>query len=93
VQYTTCVNAAYCYRRSSVHGLSVCRFVGLSASHSSESHKNDRTDRNALWDVNSGWPKETCIGWGAHWRHLANIIESSMRDGDASLCQITLTIY
>jgi len=28
---------------------------------------------------------------GAHWRHLANTIEPSMCDGDAVLCQITLT--
>jgi len=31
-----------------------------------------------------------CI-WGAHWRHLANTNDSCMCDGDAALCQITLT--
>jgi len=29
--------------------------------------------------------------WGAHWHHLANTTEPSMCDGDAALCQITLT--
>jgi len=28
---------------------------------------------------------------GAHWRHLANMIQPSMCGGDAALCQITLT--
>jgi len=31
-----------------------------------------------------------CI-WGAHWCHLANTTEPSVRCGDAALCQITLT--
>jgi len=29
--------------------------------------------------------------WGAHWRHLQNMTESSMCGSDAALCQITLT--
>ena len=32
-----------------------------------------------------------CIGWGAHWRNLANTVEPSVCNGDAALCQITLT--
>jgi len=32
-------------------------------------------------------------GWGAHWRHMANMTERSMRGGDAALCQIILTTY
>jgi len=28
---------------------------------------------------------------GAHWRHLANTTEPSMRGGDAALSEITLT--
>ena len=28
---------------------------------------------------------------GGHWRHLKNTTEPSMCDGDAALCQITLT--
>ena len=29
--------------------------------------------------------------WGAHWRHLAIMTEPSVCDGNAALCQITLT--
>jgi len=32
-----------------------------------------------------------CSRWGAHWRHLAYMIEPSVRGGDAALCQIPLT--
>jgi len=32
-----------------------------------------------------------CFRWGARWRHLASTIEPSTGDGDAALCQITLT--
>jgi len=42
-------------------------------------------------DVDSGWPKEACIRWGAHWRHLANTTEPFVCGGDAACCQITLT--
>ena len=38
---------------------SVCRSV----CHSTESCKNGWTDRDAIWDVNSGGPKEACIRW------------------------------
>jgi len=34
------------------------------------------------------WAKEACVSWGgtgAHWRYLANTIESSMCDGDAGI--------
>jgi len=34
-----------------------------------------------------------CTKWGAHWRHLANMIEPSMSGGDAILCQITFTTW
>ena len=34
--------------------------------------------------MDSGWPKEACIRWGAHWRNLANTIESSICCGDAA---------
>jgi len=54
--------------------------------------KNGWTDRNAVWDVDSGrGPKEACSRWGAHWCNLANTIEPSVCSGDAGLCQITLT--
>ena len=55
--------------------------------------KNSRTDRDAVWHMDSGEPKEGCIIWGAHWRHLANATESSVCSGDAALCQITLTSW
>jgi len=38
-----------------------------------------------------GGPKEACIGWNAHWRHLASTIEPSMCGGDAASYQSTLT--
>jgi len=48
-------------------------------------------DRDAVWDLDLGGPKEARIRWGAHWRHLANTTEPSMCGCDAALCQITLT--
>jgi len=47
--------------------------------------------KTVIWDVDLGGPKEPCIKWGAHWRHLANMTEPSVCGGDAALCQITLT--
>jgi len=41
--------------------------------------------------VDSGGPKEACIRWDAHWRHLANTTELFMFGGDVALCQITMT--
>jgi len=39
-----------------------------------------------------GGPKEACIRWGAHWRHLAFTTELSMcGHSDVACCQITLT--
>jgi len=40
--------------------------------------------RDAVWDVDSDVSKEARIGWGAYWRHLVNMIESSVCDGDAA---------
>jgi len=34
--------------------------------------------------VDSGEPKEACVRWDAHWRHLANTTEPSMYGGDAA---------
>jgi len=34
--------------------------------------------------VDSGVSKEAYIIWGAHWRHLANIIEQFMCGGNAA---------
>ena len=39
------------------------------------------------------WPKEPCTSRVAHWRHLANTTDRSVRGGDAALCQTTLTTY
>jgi len=36
-------------------------------------------------------PMNHVLDGDAHWRHLANITESSVRGGDAALCQITST--
>jgi len=50
------VDAACCYRRNSVARLSVC--------HTSEPCKNDSTDPDVVWEVDSGGPKEACVRWG-----------------------------
>jgi len=42
--------------------------------------------------MDSDGSKEGCVKWGAHWRHLANTTEPSMRGGDGACCQITLTV-
>ena len=65
------VDAAYCYRRSSV----VCMSVGLSQLWALQ---NGWTDRDAVWNVDSVGRKEPCIRWGAHWRYLANTTEPSV---------------
>jgi len=36
-------------------------------------------------------PRKHYIRWGAHWRHLANMSESSVYSDDADFFQITLT--
>jgi len=55
---TTCIDAVYCYRPSSVVCQSVC--------HSSEpcNCKNSWTDRDAVWFVDSCGLKKPCIRWG-----------------------------
>jgi len=52
---TTYIDAAYCYRPSSV----VCRSVR----HTSKPCKNCCTDRDAVWIQDLGRPKEPCIRW------------------------------
>jgi len=56
-----------------------------------ESCKSGWTDRDVVWDVNSGGPNQACGRWSAHWRHFTNTIELSTCGGVAALCQITLT--
>jgi len=49
------VDVAYCYRQSSEVCLSVC--------HDYESCKYHWTDRDVIWDADSGGSKEACIRW------------------------------
>jgi len=71
-----------------------------------ELYKNCWTNRFAVWFVESGRPKEAQVQsyspggakvalmfphMRAHWRHLTNTTEPSIRCGDVALCQITLT--
>jgi len=58
--YTTYIDAAYYYRPSSVYCLSICRYIF----HTSEPCENGWTDRDAVWVMDSGGPKEACIRWG-----------------------------
>ena len=58
---TTYVDAACCYRLSSV----VCLSVGLSVCHSSEPCKNGCTNQDAIRAENLSRPKEPCIRWGS----------------------------
>ena len=53
--------------------------------------KSGCTNRDAVWDAESGGCREPCIRWGAHWHHLSNTIELSACGSDAVLCQNTLT--
>jgi len=46
--------------------------------------KKGRTDWEAIWDVDSGEPKEACITCGAHRRNLVNTTEPPMYSGDAA---------
>jgi len=41
--------------------------------------------------VDSGGPKEALLDGRAHWRNLANTTEPSVCNGNAALCQITMT--
>jgi len=50
-----------------------------------QSPKNSWTDRDAVWAMDLGGPKEACVRWGAHCCHLANTSEQSMCGGDAAL--------
>ena len=48
-------------------------FVG----HSREPHRNGGTDRDAVWEVNSGRPKEPCkVGPGSppHGKELSELV-------------------
>jgi len=43
---------------------------------------------NLLYSADAYWG---VLDEGAHWHHLANTTEPSVCDGDAALCQITMT--
>jgi len=79
-------DAAWCYRRSRM----VC--LSISVCPHREPCKNGRTNRDAVWVVDSGGPKEACIRWVVHvdvtWRIRLN---HPCCGGNAALCQITLT--
>ena len=55
----------HCYRSHHVHGvcLSLCLSLGLSVSPT----KNRSTYRNAIWSMDSGELKESCIRWGSRY--------------------------
>ena len=46
--------------------------------------KNGSTDRDAVWGMDFGGPKEARVRWGAHWCNLANTTEPTMCGGDAA---------
>jgi len=78
------------YRQSSVVCVSVCLFVCVG--HTGESCKNGRTDSDVVWG-------QTCVGPGNHvldrnarWRHLANMIDRSVRSNDAACRHHCLSI-
>ena len=56
---TTYVDAAYCYRQSSV----VCRFVGPSVCHSNEPCINNSANQDAVCVKDSGGHMKPCIRW------------------------------
>jgi len=62
---TTYLDAAYCYRRSSV----VCLSVRLSVCHNRGPYMNGWTYRDAVRIMGSGGLKEPCIRWGFRCRH------------------------
>jgi len=56
---------------------SVC--LCLCTGHDQEPSKNCWTNGDAIWGVESWGPKEPSIRWGAHWRHLANMLDWSLQ--------------
>ena len=62
-------------------GLSVCLSIGRSVTVVSP---EKTAERDAVWVVDSDGPKEACLTWSAHWRHLANTIEPCACVGNAA---------
>ena len=53
--------------------------------HTDELCKNGWTDWYAIWgQADSCGLKKPCVRWGAHWLHLANMIEWSIHSGDTT---------
>jgi len=66
---TMYVDAAYCYRPSSVVCRSVCQSVCLSVCHTSEPCKNGYTDRDVVWVEDSGEPRNHVLYMGPRFPH------------------------
>ena len=76
---TTYIYVACCYRRSSVVCLSVCLSVTIvSPAKTAEPIEMPF----GLWTLVG--PRKHVLDGDAHWRHLTNMIEPSMCDGDAA---------
>ena len=78
------IDAAYCYR-CSVDCLSVGRSVAV------VSLAKTAEPIEMPFGTWTRVVQKACTRGGAHWRHLANTFEPSVCDGDAALCQTTLT--
>ena len=76
------MDAAHCYRCSNV--------VSMSVRDNREPCKNSSTNRDAVWNADWGGSREQRIRWGARWRHLANLTETTMCGSIAALHQMTL---
>jgi len=74
------------------HRLSVGLFLCLSVTILSPAKTAEPIEISfGMWT--RAWVQESIIRLGAHWHHLANTVEPSMRSGDAAFCQITLTTW
>jgi len=84
------IYAAYCYTRSSVVCLSVCRSVGpagLSVTIVSPAKAAEPIVMLfAMWTRVGSSSKEALLDGSAHWRLLANTTEPPVCRGDAAFC-------
>ena len=72
----TYVDAAYCYRPSSMVCWSLC--------HTSEPCKNGYTHRDAAWVEDLGGPREPCIIWGCR----SPMGRGNFEGGGTSSCKV-----
>jgi len=49
-------------------------------------------ERDAIWDLDSRWPMEACIRWGAHWRMPLNHPRVAVMQPTIILLWLTVTI-